>query len=184
MAGKVVGIGYSKTGTSTLKQALEILGYSATSFDGDALVEFTTTGRFERAFKLLEDVDACVDWPWPLIYPMIDARYPGSKFILTTRIDSKTWLQSCFSQVRKKPTSPYLRYIFDTEGPKGVEERWIEKYLLHNTRAETYFANRPGDLLTVCWEKGDGWSDLCDFLKCDVPDTEFPHANKSAKHAK
>ena len=42
-----------------------------------------------------------------------------------------------------------------------------------------YFRERPQDLLVLDFAKGDGWEKLCRFLGADIPESEFPHANKA-----
>ena len=40
----------------------------------------------------------------------------------------------------------------------------------------TYFAARSrAPFIELCWEKGDGWAELCGFLGVEAPDAVFPH---------
>ena len=58
--------------------------------------------------------------------------------------------------------------------PVPERELWIRQYITHN-RALSKLPN----CITLCWEKGDGWNELCEFLGVDVPDKPFPHLNKN-----
>lgn len=63
--------------------------------------------------------------------------------------------------------------------PHEHEKEHIQFYENHNKSAREYFKDRPQDLLEVCWEAGDGWRELAEFLNRESPKIPFPHANKS-----
>jgi hypothetical protein len=52
------------------------------------------------------------------------------------------------------------------------------RYLSHIQEIRDYFKDRPDDLLEICWENGDGWEKLANFLGKPVPQEPFPHRNK------
>ena len=79
---KVFGIGFHKTGTSSLGTALEVLGYRVCSAKM-YLVKQLEKNNVEPALELAEQYDAFQDFPWPLIFKEPDEQYPNSKFILT-----------------------------------------------------------------------------------------------------
>ena len=85
----IFGIGLSRTGTTSLHHALELLGYRSAPSSAALLDD-----QYDR---LLDRYDAFTDNPIPFMYRDLDARYPGSKFILTTRplagwLASMEWL--------------------------------------------------------------------------------------------
>jgi len=49
----------------------------------------------------------------------------------------------------------------------------------HNQQVIDYFQNKPDKLLIICWEKGDSWDKLCNFLGKTVPEIPLPHLMKS-----
>ena len=53
------------------------------------------------------------------------------------------------------------------------------EYDEHIAAVRAHFAGRPGKLLEVCWERGDGWEALAPFLGHGVPAEAFPHLNRS-----
>ena len=105
---KIFGIGFQKTGTSSLNEALAILGYRA----GGGLrlnhpkgvyipPPFTNETVMAVARKRALEADAHNDNPWPLLYREMDAEFPGAKFILTVR-DTDRWIA--------KHGAPFRRY--------------------------------------------------------------------------
>ena len=81
---KVFGVGYNKTGTTTLGVCLRTFGLSHRSHDLD-LVRAWRDGRISDIVDAAADVDCVEDWPWPLVFRELDEAFPGSKFVLTTR---------------------------------------------------------------------------------------------------
>lgn len=174
---KIIGIGLNKTGTTTLGQCLRQLGFSVTSVHMDLLRQIKR-GDLRQTFLTMEKFDSFKDWPWPIIYKEIDQQYPGSKFILTTRRDAQTWLNSLKAHAERKGPSESRKLVYGYEMPHGHEAEHIAFYEEHNRRVREYFANRPESLLEVCWETGSGWKELCDFLGVEAPDIPIPHANR------
>ena len=92
MEGKIIGVGFQKTGTSSLREALKILGYRVKDTSSRPLIPILR-GDFDRVLRMLRNYDAVEDTPWYMIYKELDQRIPGSKFILTLR-DEESWFQS------------------------------------------------------------------------------------------
>jgi hypothetical protein len=70
------------------------------------------------------------------------------------------------------------RILYGLPFPRAAEAQLIERYEKHNSEVESYFRDRPKDLLVVDWEQGSGWKDLCEFLGKKIPNEPFPHSNK------
>lgn len=179
MKPKVFCIGFHKTGTTSLELALKKLGYRVTGSFGTKDPAIADKVH-EMAYAMAEDYDAFEDNPWPILYKELDARFPGSKFILTRR-PAEAWIRS---QVRDFATTetPMRRWIYgeDAGCPEGNEETYIARYERHNREVLEYFSDRPDDLLVFDLPKGDGWDKLCPFLGHEIPDEPFPHANKAS----
>ena len=180
---KVFGIGLSRTGTTSLTEALRVLGYRAVHFplaiaredEGCLTLDAREAARF----------DALTDTPVALFFRELDAAFPGSKFILTTRsVDA--WLAS---MRRLRASYAFMRFVPKvarlTEALYGktayADEAALRQYFeRHRTQVETYFGDRMGrDVLVLDFESGAGWPEVCTFLERAVPSTPFPHANKS-----
>ena len=176
----IAGIGLAKTGTKTLAEALRLLQiHPRIGFEPAALKEFSETGSTVRAEAALIGREACADWPWPLMPEAIDAAHPGSRFILTRRKDAASWVRSLRHQALKKPGSPHRERVFGVSDPEGREAELEAYYEAHLEAIRALFADRPEDLLEVCWEEGDGWDALCGFLGVEPPNAPFPHENRT-----
>ena len=177
MTGKIIGIGLSRTGTTSLHAALVLLGYPA----AHALVHKSwLEGDFGP--DVLGEYDAVTDLPMSTYYPDLDRRYPGSKFILTLR-DEEAWLtsmQSHFERLASKRNPlldtihaiTYGVFCFDRSRFARVSEA-------HIRNVRWYFRDRPGDLLEMNVSGTDGWVELCRFLHQPVPAFPFPHLSRS-----
>ena len=174
---KIFGIGFHKTGSTTLETALITLGYDTVG-KKDHLFEDLQNNRWAPVDEVVQQHDAFRDMPWPLFYDKLDDHYPGSKYILTVR-DSRQWLASCVNHYKDKGHAEFA-HIYGTgnQFPLGNEDVWMERYLSHNRAVREYFRDRPEDFLEVDWEKGSGWNELCTFLDQPRPDRPFPHANQ------
>ena len=173
---KVIGIGLNKTGTTTLGVCLQRLGYRHTSFDLD-LLRAVASGDPDPALARLEAHDSAEDWPWPLLFREIDAAFPGSRFVLTLRREGATWHDSLCRHAERTGPAEARRLVYGHEMPHEHEAEDIAYYHAHTQAVRHHFADRPGQLLELCWERGDGWDELCTFLGHPVPDEPLPHVN-------
>jgi 3'-phosphoadenosine 5'-phosphosulfate (PAPS) 3'-phosphatase len=177
---KIFGIGLSKTGTSSLAHALEILGFRVKDYPG---IEHYTAGDLDAALseEILSEFDAFTDTPIPSFFQELDKKFPGSKFILTVR-ERDGWLKSCKKQFTQKLADKqneahnslfmdlYDSTIFDETKFAAGYDRFVDGVL-------QYFQDRPDDLLVLDVVGGDGWDKLCPFLERDIPVIPFPKAN-------
>ena len=182
---KVFGLGLSKTGTSSLTEALNILGLKSIHYphDEQTLVEL----KKERyRLSILKEYQSITDLPAVPFYTQFDKVYPGSKFILTVR-ELSEWLRSCemhwqliaewldnFPQFKKSheffSSRVYGGLTFD-------RDRFANVYQEHERTVQNYFRGREDFLiLDIC--SGEGWEKLCSFLAVQKPDLLFPHANE------
>lgn len=179
---KVIGVGYNKTGTTTLGTCLKMLGSERhTSINRDALL-LHYVGETAAVLRLMDYYTSFEDWPWPLIFREVYDRFPDAKFILTTRVDENTWFESLASHAERgahlgKPN--IRRYVYGYDDPTEDRAHHIIAYGAHNEAVRRFFADKPGSLLEVCWERGDGWKELCNFLGVPVLDVPFPHMNRN-----
>ena len=178
---KVFGIGLNKTGTTTLGQCGKILGLRCTSCDKRLLEDFVARDDFSRIIQKVSQYDLFEDWPWPLIYKQLDEMFPGSKFILTVRSSEEKWLESLKKHsMTTHPTKHCRKLAYGFNFPLKHEKEHIEFYRRHNDSVRSYFDSRSNDFLELCWENGDGFEKLCNFLGYAVPNVSLPHANKGA----
>lgn len=172
MSAKIFGIGLSKTGTSSLHQALEILGYRSI--------------HFPISMEEIHRYDAASDISVSYRFKELDLLYPGSKFILTLR-DLNKWLNSCENhfgrQVNLAELPLKLQEFLRTNrllnyGTVSYDRVLFKQaYQRHIQNVQHYFAHRPQDLLIMNISSGEGWERLCPFLKLPIPDRAFPQEN-------
>jgi hypothetical protein len=169
-AAKVFGIGLSRTGTTSLTRALELLGYRAK--------------HYPTAESHFDEYDALTDTPVTVRWRELDERYPDARFILTVRA-MEPWLASCRAYFAAPPppgdelrtrlrTACYGTVVFEEDRFRAAMER-------HSAEVTAHFASRPGRLLTVDLCAGAGWDALCAFLDKARPEAPFPHENKIAE---
>jgi len=176
---KIFGIGLSKTGTTSLAHALELLGYRTKDYLG--ITRYSPGDLSSMDLDAVDANDAFTDTPIPSFYRELDEKYPGSKFILTVR-EMDGWLKSCKKQFTRKLAEKqndasinlfmdiYDCFVFDETKFTAGYERFVND-VLH------YFRDRPDDLLILDLSGGDGWEKLCRFLGTAAPDVPFQRAN-------
>jgi len=175
---KVFGIGFHKTGTTSLAAALRQLGYSVTGPNGVHRSDIAQIA-WPMCLSLMEQFDAFQDNPWPVLYRELYAYCPEEKFILTIR-DADSWLKSVRGFFGQQVT-PMRAWIYGHGGPEGNEKSYLERYERHNREVIEFFEDKPGKLLVMDLSNGDGWEKLCAFLnEFPIPDTPFPHKNAQA----
>jgi hypothetical protein len=125
---KVWGIGLARTGTTTLCQVFRRLGYERVLHNPH--------------FPLLETADAAADNECALFYRYLDYRFPGSKFILTTRA-LKDWLKSIKLVLDSYPVGEDNIAIFRRMTLYGTvsfdELKMTRTYLRHHAEVQYYF---------------------------------------------
>lgn len=180
MKRKVFGIGWAKTGTTTLGRCLKILGYKHMSQRLD-LIDAYASNDLPTLLGVAAQADSFEDWPWILLFRELDEAFPGSRFILTTR-ESGLWLRSYRNMLQNQglATEEMNRIrctLYGLNFPEVPDADLLERFERHNREVQDYFAGRDS-LLVVDWEKGHDWTEICRFLGTHCPDKEFPHENR------
>ena len=193
---KVFGIGLSRTGTSSLADALQRLGLRSIHFPADPitqaeLIAFYAHRATAGRLTIVDQCDAVTDTPIVPIYKELSELYPDSRFILTVR-EQDEWLPACeefwsrsmgplYCQYSGTAFAKYVRIVnkevygssdFDRELFKAVYESHVKGVM-------SWFAHSPERLLILDICSGQGWKELCTFLGCPVPALAFPHTNAS-----
>lgn len=172
---KIFGIGLPRTGTSSLSESLQILGYK--------------TKHYPKYINEVKKYDASVDTPICNCYGKLDQLYPGSKFILTTR-EIVGWLDSCRRASKRfrwhllHPDARcgpevYQSHIDLFGTTKFVRDKFIDGYAKHLKKVFNYFERKDNLLI---FDVREGWSPLCEFLGKSIPTIEFPHRNASRRN--
>ncbi len=182
---KIFGIGLNRTGSSSLTDALNILGYRAKHWNYTITIIEYVDGKLTVDYSKVDKFDAFTDTPIARIYKELDIRYPDSKFILTVR-DINTWLYSCrrhFAPKKRKKRDDTTKYLIeDIYGRDTYQKKNHRKvYNDHVNDVLTYFKDRKDDLLVMDICGGDGWEKLCPFLGKPIPNKPFPLSNVARK---
>ncbi len=191
---KVFGIGLSRTGTTSLTQALQQLGYQAIHFPHDDVTRaevyrFFASPSQSLSLALLQEADALTDTPVCCLYQALDHAYPGSKFILTVR-EKYAWLASYQSHWHRHPSlfrerpegflAHYSHFLnHRLYGTQSADPQLLASaYDRYTAQVFEYFRERPEDLLVLDICGGDGWSKLAPFLGLAIPQLPFPWENR------
>lgn len=170
---KIVGVGMGKSGTSSLHEALNLLGFP--SFHNARIAkEKIAQARRKGAPVLSEfaaEIRAFTDFPFAFrdVYSAIRQQYPGTRFIWTVR-DKQSWVDS-----RLRQNQRYREYEYDRvhlPEKDELESQWEQ----HMQRVPRDFAGYPFFLeYDLCG--GAGWPPLCEFLGVSEPIERFPWEN-------
>lgn len=178
----VFGVGLSKTGTTSLGVALELLGFRHKSYDLD-LLEKWYLGEVEDVFRGMSGYSSFEDLPYPLMYDEVMRRYGRSaRYVLTVRRSPETWLKSMKTYAIRQPPdrARYRKMAYGFEYPHQDEAAHIKFYNKHivSVRAAAARHDVSDLMIEVCWERNDGWAELCSLLNIPPPRAKFPHKNK------
>lgn len=199
---QVIGAGFGRTGTLSLKHALETLGLGRTYHMQEAMrrpshvrrwLEYADTGTTDWD-ALFAGFGAGVDYPVCCVWEQLLAHHPDAKVVLTVRDPGRWWestsstvygFRSAFAPWFRRMVPPADRFVDMVErlvwtglfdGRFADREHAIEVYQRHVEHVRT---TCPPERLLV-YDVADGWEPLCAFLGVAVPDRPFPHLNDAA----
>lgn len=183
MKNKVFCLGFQKTGTTSLTNFLERMDYNIAGYEPFRDLsdkEVTKEILVERAVAVMQEYDGAQDTPWYVLYPDMDAAFPGSKFIHVIR-DTESWKKSALGDFSKHSNTIH-EWIYGSKSPAGNEEKWAETYDRHNRDVQAYFAGREDDYLCLKLEDMALDADrIAQFLGFAGTVPDWPHSNKKAK---
>jgi sulfotransferase family protein len=199
VAVKVIGAGFGRTGTLSLKSALERLGFNpcyhmmeVIERPGHIDAWYRTSRDGKVDWSVFDDYQSIVDWPAVHYWREIITHYPSAKVVLSLR-DADSWYKSVSETIYGRLTTPVpadapeerhhhramarkivLQDTFD--GRFEDKRHAIDVFERHNeaVRAEI----DPSRLLV--FNVKEGWEPLCRFLDAPVPDEPFPRLNDTA----
>jgi hypothetical protein len=190
MSIKVIGAGFGRTGTDSMREALNRLGFGPchhmyevnANEEQKRLWRALAKGAAPEWDRLLAGYSSCVDWPSAHYWRQLIEEYPSAKVILTYR-SSESWWES-----------------FETTILAYIKQASDKDSLVFTLIAEQVFAGRPDDRAhaiatyevnvtavkaTVPRERllihnlGDGWAPLCAHLGVPAPDEPYPDRNSA-----
>lgn len=193
---EVIGVGFGRTGTNSLKLALEqLLGgrchHMHEVFERPEVIPLwidAAEGRADWAAVFDGDV-ATVDWPGAAFWKELVEEYPDAKVLLSKRETPEQWWRSASGTIFMTPDSPnmapeaqaWLSTAMALIARHGVDPTDAEVSMAaYERHLDEVRAAVPPDRL-IEWTTGDGWGPLCEGLGVPVPDEPFPHVNTSAE---
>lgn len=170
---KIVCLGLGKTGTTSFADAMIHLGYHHKTMGFRHAFD---NRRYLPIRYALMRHDSFDDFPWNYLYEKIDRWYPRARFVLTTRSNSEIWYDSLVRHFMRGSSVQNHFSFYGYKSPLNNKRHFINLYESHNERVRDYFRGCPR-FAEMCWEKGDGWQELCGFVDAPVPTIPFPHSN-------
>lgn len=194
MALQVIGAGLGRTGTLSLKTALERLGFGPCHhmvevFGNPDQIPFWNSAARGEAIDwddLYGSYRATVDWPGCHFYAQLAERYPEAKVILSLR-DPERWYESMIETILPAMASMGLNDLTDdhpmlfggliiardTFAGDFSKANVIDAFERHNAKVQRCI---PKERLLV-FEATQGWEPLCAYLSVPIPDEPFPRVN-------
>lgn len=196
---KVIGAGFGRTGTLSLKRALEDLGFGPTYHMQEAMrrpshidrwLRFARTGDAEWD-SLFAGFGSGVDYPVSCVWEELASHYPEAKVVLTVR-DPQRWWESTAGTIygfrtafpvwmqRLVPMTGRFVEMVDRLVWDGLfSGRFLDRdYAIgvFEQHVEHVQATCPPERLLV-FDVADGWGPLCRFLDMPIPSHRFPRLN-------
>jgi hypothetical protein len=198
---KVIGAGFGRTGTLSLKKALELAGLGP-CYHMEDMIRFpkhmdiwksAAQGKPVNWNDIFTGYESTLDFPASLYYRELLTAYPDAKVVLTVR-EPERWYQSMYATAYtmmqlttpawfKKYVPQYRRFadlidllIWDGlfSGRFAEQEHAIQVY---NQHIEKVKQNIPAEKLLIFSVK-EGWQPLADFLGFPIPEgVPFPYVN-------
>jgi hypothetical protein len=203
---EVIGAGFGRTGTMSLKVALEELGFGPCYHMREVfehpehieLWEAAMQGKPVDWEQIFGNYRATVDWPGCTFYNELLERNPDAIVILTVR-DPQRWYESAYNTIYRISGAFYspIFYLAGLVMPRARQVKRARQFIAElvwerdfdgrfeerEHAIETFERHNeevrqrvPPERLLV-YEVKEGWGPLCDFLGVEVPDQPFPHLN-------
>jgi Sulfotransferase domain len=193
---RVFGAGFGRTGTLSLKQALEELGIGACYHmtevekypEHAALWSAAARGDAIDWHEVFAGYSAAVDWPATAFWREIIEAFPDARVVLTIR-SAAEWYASFNDTILARlrgpppPRTLAIRAVYDLShdvvltrtfaGQAGNRRHATEVFERHNR--DVIASVDPARLLV--YDLAAGWEPLCRFLSLPSPATPFPHLN-------
>lgn len=209
MSVKVIGAGYGRTGTLSMKVALETLGFGKCYHMAELFKDTDKVFHWENAAQgkpvawqeLLTNYQSIVDFPGCIYYRELLQTYPDAKVVLTVR-DPEKWFASASSTIFSVKPSPgqmlsllvklpfsrrarnFLRILKAND--KGIFQNVFQGKQMHKDHAIAAFQRNIEEVKKhvpaeklLVYNVSQGWEPLCQFLGVAIPSTPFPKVNTS-----
>lgn len=194
---QVIGTGFGRTGTDSMREALEILGYGPCHHmrelmkdrEHERLWRAVTAGAAPDWDLLLGGYNSCMDWPSAYYWPLLVKAFPQARVILTWRTADSWWTSF------EKTLLPHI-LSYEESGVSPKNEELIGPRVFHDRPEDrkhcmaVYEANVAAVKEQVAEDRllvhglGDGWEPLCAHLRVPEPDIPYPSSNSTSEFQK
>lgn len=191
---KVIGTGFGRTGTDSMREALNILGYGPCHH----MRELLKDAEHERLWRaviagetpdwelLLGGYNSCVDWPSAYYWPQLIKAFPQARVILTWRTAESWWTsfeKTILPRILNYKKSDATQKNGELIGPRVFHGRPEDRdhcMAVYEANVALVKEKVSGDRLLV-HRLGDGWEPLCAHLGVAVPDVPYPAKNSTGE---
>lgn len=196
---EIIGAGWGRTGTHSLKIALEQLGFGPCHHMYRVRADHSQLAFWQAALqgapidwdRVFAGYRSQVDWPGAHYWRDLLAHFPTAKVILTVR-EPQSWFESmqrtifrALKEGRLIDPDPYNRavseYVQDLVTLTTFADRTEDRdYMLsrYDAHIQSVQSAVPSDQL-LTYDVRQGWQPLCEFLGVPLPDTAFPVTNST-----
>jgi hypothetical protein len=189
---KVIGAGFGRTGTDSLREALNLLGLGPCHHMFEVNAHAHQKERWRALAQgampdwpaLFAGYASCVDWPSAHYWRELIAAYPEARVILTWRSPESWW--ASFERT-------ILKAITNSEDPRSLGVALVARQVfddrphdrahaiaVYEAHVRAVRETVPESRLLV-HELGAGWEPLCEHLGVPVPAVPYPHRNSAAQ---
>lgn len=188
---KVVGAGLGRTGTMSLKLALErLLGkpcyhMSEVFSHPEHIPLWNAAIRGERIewSEIFDGYEAAVDWPASAFWLELSNLYPHSLVILSYR-DPDAWWKSVSSTIfphhKNEPDSEWRTMVTALLRDKFTPDTTNRQACIEAFNQHNEFVRNAGlGTRLLEWKASEGWESLCGALDLPIPDEPFPYVNST-----
>jgi len=196
MSLSVINAGFGRTGTMSIKIALEKLGFGPCHHMEEVFKNPTQLPYWQKAAngevmdwdEVFQGYSSAVDWPSGHYWRELAEFYPESKVLLSVRPAEHWW--SSYSETIKKLLE--IRDEIPDEHPRSIlnmanqiiTQQTFNGSAAHKDQVLAAYQKRidevkaaiPADRLLI-FQVSEGWTPLCEFLKVPIPEADFPRSN-------
>jgi hypothetical protein len=200
---KIFIVGRNKTGTTSLKEVFENLGYViGDQATAELFIDDYEKKDFSRILAYCDSAEVFQDAPfsWPETYQHVFKKYPSAKYILLERENSEVWYNSITRFHRKIikngaaiDANDLKNFVYRKKGflwqaaqvVYGCDETtlydkelYIKNYEDYNSEVKEFFKNNT-NFLQLVLSNTDAIEKLAVFINRPITDIQIPHSNKS-----
>ena len=188
---KVIGAGFGRTGTDSMREALNILGLGPchhmlevnASEDQKQMWRAVTQGAPPDWERMFAGYASAVDWPSAYYWRELMAFYPQAKVVLTYRTADSWWKsfeQTILQGIQRstEPESLGLALVRDKVFSGRADDRALAIARYEDNVKAVKATVAPERLLVH--SLGDGWEPLCAHLGVPVPAQPYPSRNSAS----